>query len=154
SDDREIIRRPENVRRQPGEVGRVGGGDDRGRAALLSTFRNSNAPIRALTVSPDATLAAVGGDDRAGHILETAPGRVRMVLKGHTGRIVAIAFFPDGKTLVTVGNDGIVKLWDLASGKELASLKVAAQVQEGALSPQAKRLVTADDQTIRLWDLA
>src|SRR5260370_1348322 len=37
--------------------------------------------------------------------------------RGHSGDVVAVAFAPDGKTLVTAGYDGVAKLWDIAAGK-------------------------------------
>ena len=45
-----------------------------------------------------------------------------MVLTGHTGAVPAVALSPDGKLLATGGADKLVKLWDLATGKELRSL--------------------------------
>ena len=40
---------------------------------------------------------------------------VRM-LKGHTGAIRALAFFPDGRRLVTISADCTMRLWDLGLG--------------------------------------
>jgi WD40 repeat protein len=43
-------------------------------------------------------------------------------LKGHTGRVRDAAFSGDGKTLASCSDDGTVRLWDPASGKEMARL--------------------------------
>ena len=37
----------------------------------------------------------------------------------HGDGIVALAFSPDGQTLATSGDDGIVRLWESATGKEV-----------------------------------
>ena len=43
-------------------------------------------------------------------------------LKGHSGRIRNAAFSADGKTLASCADDGTVRLWDTADGKEVATL--------------------------------
>ena len=43
-------------------------------------------------------------------------------LKGHTDAVVAVAFGPDSKTLASASYDGTLKLWDMTTGKERATL--------------------------------
>lgn len=43
-------------------------------------------------------------------------------LAGHADNIITLAFSVNGKILVSGSGDGKVKLWDVSSGKELASL--------------------------------
>jgi RNA polymerase sigma factor (sigma-70 family) len=52
-----------------------------------------------------------------------------------------VAFAPDGKTLATGDRGGTVRLWDVATGKELGSCQVARRPVQGlAFSPDGKRL--------------
>src|SRR5579871_4525667 len=73
-----------------------------------------------------------------------------------SAEMLAVVYSPDREILATGGADKLVKLWDAASGKRLASLSghgdaVAALV----FSPEGKILASASyDQTIRLWDVA
>jgi WD40 repeat protein len=48
-------------------------------------------------------------------------------LAGHTGFIRAMTFSPDGKRFATGGQDGLVILWDPATGKEVARFNAAGE---------------------------
>ena len=44
-------------------------------------------------------------------------------LSGHTGAVWGVAFTADGKQLVSGGEDGTMKLWDLTTGEVLRTLR-------------------------------
>ena len=52
--------------------------------------------------------------DTAGHLLIPVGGYVRR-LKGHYGEVLSLKALPDGR-LVSGGADGIIRIWDVASG--------------------------------------
>jgi WD40 repeat protein len=66
----------------------------------------------------------------------------------------ALALSPDGKILASTNPDRSLRLWDTATGKELAELKGHTDtIWTVAFSPDGKLLASAgDDGTIRLWD--
>jgi eukaryotic-like serine/threonine-protein kinase len=75
-------------------------------------------------------------------------------LTGHTGVVVAIAFLPDGRTLVSGGADRTVRTWDVQTGRE--KLRFGdGKYAVGCLAVSASGLVLAGQGvTVRGWDPA
>ena len=80
--------------------------------------------------------------------------------EGHTDGVMAAAFSPDGKQVLSGGasygdGDSKVRLWDVATGKELLKLEGhAGGVYSLAFLPGGKKAVSGGAEgTIRIWDL-
>jgi class 3 adenylate cyclase len=77
-------------------------------------------------------------------------------LCGHTDATISLAFAPDGRTLATGSNDRTVKLWEIATRRELGLLLGHADhVHTVRFSPDGKLLAAGgSDTTVRVWEIA
>ncbi|AIE85543.1 AAA-like domain-containing protein [Fimbriimonas ginsengisoli] len=108
-----------------------------------------------LWVSPrgDSVFAFVGA--AALLVLDAHTGKVRARLERHNLRITNLTFSADGKSFFTCGADGRAVLWDMASLTEKMEFQgnVAQRIGGADLSPDGKRVVTANDGgSWQLWD--
>jgi WD40 repeat protein len=104
-----------------------------------------------------SAIEEIGPSPRATLALSTALATcyILTVLRSHEGSVRAVTFGPDGTRLATASADGTARVWDLASGTELHTLRHQSEVAGVAFSPDGTRLATASaDSTARVWDLA
>src|SRR5262249_49152068 len=100
----------------------------------------------------DATMIAVADGAAAGVKKGTSTIQLR---QRETARLVAAAFSPDLKKVVTAGSDGTAPVWEAGSGRPLSTLPRAdpAPVSPLAYSPDTSRIVTGDARgRVTLWD--
>ncbi|KAI2885980.1 hypothetical protein CBS13152_7275 [Aspergillus niger] len=88
--------------------------------------------------------------------VEKSWGALRQTLEGHSGSVQAVAFSPDGQTVVSGSADKTIKLWNAATGELQQTLKDHSDsVQAVAFSPDGQTVVSgSDDKTIKLWNAA
>jgi hypothetical protein len=80
--------------------------------------------------------------------------RERLRLRGHEGSVWSAVYSPDGSRILTASDDRTARVWDAASGGELAVLRGHEEsVASAVYSPDGSRILTASgDQTARVWD--
>lgn len=117
----------------------------------------------ALAVSNN--FLAVGMEDEAGtlRLFDLDSGKERSFATGHKAPwsgggygVSAVAFSPNGQTIVTGGRDNLIRIWDASTQRLRHTLKGHhSWVETFAISPDGKMLASGgQDGVIRLWDLA
>jgi WD40 repeat protein len=86
----------------------------------------------------------------------TLAGEAEPLAPGHLSFVTACAFSTDGLRIVSASDDSTVKVWDAASGREIATLTGHGdRVNACAFSADGLRIVSAsDDSTVKVWDAA
>lgn len=77
-----------------------------------------------------------------------------IVQTGHSDTVFQIAFSPDGRYIASGGDDQKVKLWEVASGKEIKTFDGhSSGIYSVAFSPDGRKLVSGSSDGAKMWDI-
>src|SRR5262249_46480944 len=105
-----------------------------------------------LTFSPDSkTLAATEGSSI--HLWDAVAGTERLDWPGHRREIRAVAFAPDGKSLVSGGDEGAVVVWRSLDGAKPELLaNDMGSIYNVAFAPGRPLFAASGRKGVSLWD--
>jgi RNA polymerase sigma factor (sigma-70 family) len=126
-----------------------------GAAGVVTGLPGGSPPVQA----QDAPAKSAPADPPPKPAAADAPSEQpeALPLAGHKGAVRAVAFAPDGKTLATAGADSTVRVWELATGRQVHKLEQPGEAVGVAFSPDGKALaVTSAGKTgwLVVWDAA
>ena len=126
---------------------------ERGGSRLIQAprFRKNAA---AFDASGDRIVFAGTDPDKRIFVART-DGDDRLVLRGHRGNVLDVAFSPDGNHILSASEDGTARIWSAATGTLERTLRGHSEaVDSAAYSEDGSRVVTAGaDGTVRVWNL-
>jgi cytochrome c len=83
-------------------------------------------PIIAVAVSGDGKLIAAAGIRGSVAIIDRRARKLDRTLVGPGLPVWSVAFFPDGRTLLTGGADRLIRRWDALTGEPIGNLVLGA----------------------------
>jgi WD40 repeat protein/mono/diheme cytochrome c family protein len=132
---------------------------DVGAARELRRFEGHTRAVHGVALAPDGRRALSGGDDRTVRLWDVETGQELRCFEGHANAVVRVAFTPDGKQALSGSSqyrtpDKVVRVWDLASGRQVQALAAPEEVSVGcvAFAPDGRSALTGgSDRGLRPW---
>ncbi len=124
--------------------------------AAVKTWEVNNDAVAQIAFTPDGKTVGLRYQGKSIELWDLAHGKKLHTLEGHTGNVFTFTFAPDGKTLASGSwKDPNVRIWDVATGKQVRAFAVASDVLGVAFAPDGKTLATCGNGSrIRFWDPA
>lgn len=98
-------------------------------------------------------VVAASSFDGSVRLISLTDGAVARTVAHSGGRVLHVAFSPDGARLASAGDDRAARIWNVADGKPLQTLTGAtAAISHVAFSPDGTMLAaTGDDKLVRVF---
>jgi WD40 repeat protein len=89
------------------------------------------------------------------HYLKSLCERERLTVNASDQALRALDYSPEGRRVATAGDDGIIRIWDAATGKILQTFQDGHSISCVAFHPRSPWVASGSSRgTVTLWDLA
>jgi cytochrome c len=89
---------------------------------LVGEIEAAETPIIAVALSSDGKLIAAAGIRGSVAIIDRKARKLERTLVGPGLPVWSVAFFPDGRTLLTGGADRVIRRWDVVAGEPVGNV--------------------------------
>ncbi len=126
---------------------------------LMSSGRMDHmGDVTATRYTPDGNFLILGGSKGTVEVYKVQPrGKLELQAQfaAHTKEVACIAFSSDGKYALTGGNDKEARYWEVATGRQVASVKgFDGKVKATCVRAADNELLATDGKTLMVFDLA
>ena len=121
---------------------------------LLTDIEGDGRRVRAIAFSSDGTQLATGGEGPFIMLWNPQNGKLVRIFDERPGKTFALAFCGD-VMLASGESDNMVRLWDSATGRQIATLSGhTGTISTMTYEPKSETLVTGSfDASVRFWAL-
>lgn len=114
------------------------------RSQILYRFPGHISAVKAVAWQPieNSNLSASGDAEGNIKLWDAETGIEAMTITAHSGAVNELVWSPDGQMLISGGDDGFVRIWqiDADSGTELAAFDYEAPVYAVAINPDGTQI--------------
>jgi len=125
-----------------------------GKVSLLDGHPST---INAIEYSPDNSIFAVAGNDGNAYLFDARTKVLKTSLVATGKRLTALTFSPDGKALITGGEDAFLSVWDVATGTCIVEgsriTNRSEDIKKVAVSPNGEKLLVLFERDAILLNL-
>ncbi len=118
----------------------------------------ADSPLASALSADTTLLSSPAADGKSVLVLESKTGKTVCTLAGYKEIVRMTLLSPDGKTVFSSGSDGSVRIWDVASARQLHDLSGHQSPPGMLLSPDGRWLATfsarEEGPEIRIYEVA
>jgi WD40 repeat protein len=114
---------------------------------LVAKVACKSGSVTAAKLSRNGDLIALGAEDGTAIVWTVGSSEKPRRFQGHRGKITDLAFMDDEKSFVTVSSDNSARVWEVATGKELATMENSQNAFASvSVLAQSHRILTLDSE--------
>lgn len=112
----------------------------------------SGQSLQSVVFHPSGNWVAVSGHEKSVFLVDAKTGKKIRTFDAHSESNRAIDFSPDGKLLAAGGLSGVVRVWNVETGKMLYQIEATRRINAVAFSPDSQALaIGGESPFISIW---